>query len=186
MPAHTCKSTGNYTRNNKCPLFRNTRLAGRLYLHTSAPGYPPYLPSGSWYVNNTTKGGRVARIRTSFLMEYGDGGFTTIDSAVHVYRIPNPILLLTMRGKYDTIHPHGNVVAQTLQPTSINAAASQHLLPSGTNIMLTSDVIDLMAADTIQTVITFKKRFTGRGKYCFTIMAFSVFLKQSVRVIMKC
>lgn len=137
-----------------------------IYIHPP-PGYPPYLPSGSWYVNNTTKGGRVARIRTSFLMEYGDGGFTTIDSAVHVYRIPNPILLLTMRGKYDTIHPHGNVVAQTLQPTSINAAASQHLLPSGTNIMLTSDVIDLMAADTIQTVITFKKRFTGRGKILF-------------------
>lgn len=131
-------------------------------------GYPPYLPSGSWYIYNPTSGGRIAQARASIFLEYADGTYTTFDSATHTYRMtPSKPALLSLRGKYDTIHPHLSIIAQKIIPSVVNSSGTQQLLPSGKNIALVSEVGDLIANDTIQTVITFKKTFRGKGKILF-------------------
>lgn len=134
-------------------------------------GYPSTWPAGSWNIYDAVKGGKVAKSRTAFFLEYGDGGFTTFESSLHTYKVvPTQPLVLTIRGKYDPIKPHGRVTAYNainLPVTPQNVQSGQQIIPSGKNITLTSDVIDLIADDTLQTVITFRKNFPGAAKILF-------------------
>lgn len=134
-------------------------------------GYPSTWPAGSWNIYDAVKGGKVAKSRTAFFLEYGDGGFTTFESSLHTYKVvPTQPLVLTIRGKYDPIKPHGRITAYNatnLPVTPQNVQSGQQIIPSGKNITLTSDVIDLIANDTLQTVITFRKSFPGAAKILF-------------------
>ena len=134
-------------------------------------GYPSTWPAGSWNIYDAVKGGKVAKSRTAFFLEYGDGGFTTFESSFHTYKVvPTQPLVLTIRGKYDPIKPHGRITAynaNNLPVTPQNVQSGQQIIPSGKNIALTSDVIDLIANDTLQTVITFRKNFPGGAKVVF-------------------
>ena len=130
--------------------------------------FPQFLAPGSWYANSDADGGLIALPRASYFLEYGDGTYTTFETSNHTYRVAGPqTALLTVRGKYDVIYPHGKITSFPIVPSATNTSATQALLRGGKNINLVSDVKDLIADDMIQVVITFRKTFLNNGKILF-------------------
>ncbi len=151
-------------------------IEGRAQLTVSPPppgGSPSFTaiqPYGFPY--STTPGllpsGEKAPVSCLF-MEYGDGRFTTRFTTDY-----NPIsssgslnALMTFRGKYDGGHPTARIISKPYTVPANSSPNPQNYLPVDKNIMISSDVKDLLEKDTIQIVLTFKKTFTGNGKILF-------------------
>jgi hypothetical protein len=138
-----------------------------------APTFTTTVPSGLGFPNSIMPGllpdGSNAPVSCLF-MEYGDGRFTTRFSTDYkpIPTSGNLNALMTFRGKYDGGHPTARIISQQYTiPSNTAINQKQNDLPVGKNIMIRSDVIDLLELDTIQVVLTFKKNFSKRGKLIF-------------------
>lgn len=122
------------------------------------PLYPPFLNSL----------GQVKR--SAVIIEYGDGCFSMADKSSHSFLNAQTTALVTVRGKYDEDHPHGLMRYQKISVDPLPVHTVQNIIGPSTsggppkNIIINSDVTDLMEGDTVQVVVTYKKKFAKPGK----------------------
>lgn len=94
----------------------------------------------------------------AFVLEYGNGYFTTQNSNDEYYysesKMVNPVL--TLSGRYDTIKPPG-VYSATLNPASLGSNTSQSLLNDGEYIRLTPIARSINVKDEMLFILTYKK-----------------------------
>ena len=130
--------------------------------YTQPSGY--YQPCSSCGISN---GEPVPR--SCIFLEYGDGGFTTNFSTTYRPVTSGTLFATsTLRGKYDDGHPVARIISQQYTSNVTSPGTPQtDLAGSGKNIMIRSDVSDLLENDRIQVVLTFKKTFDGTGKILF-------------------
>lgn len=122
---------------------------------TTTPGNRPLLQRS---INNSP--GSISTTPSSaFILEYGDGYFTSDTSSIHYYKNSRTkTAVLTLSGRYDTIKPP-QIFAMVIKNAPVNQSGFyyQQLLSTGDVINVTPIASDLNVRDEMLFIITYRK-----------------------------
>lgn len=134
-------------------------------------------------LGNATASPQASAGQKVMWLEYGDGGFTTNPSTTHVL-VQNPGWLLVSNSLYDTTggqkklyaaaYPNGTATTSYTSPAPDNATSL--LTTTHPNILITSNVYDIVKADTMCFAVTYKLPVnddsTGEGREYYLVFMY--------------